>query len=177
MMPSSFTVSYDAEVQDFLASYALFKTTCKKVGGTMRRARIFAGLWLIACVLVFATQPSLRTSPVFIGISIFSLYILLLLPAQERWMMKKQWNKIVTPPSQTLPITVTFDDEQISFLLRDKSEARFYWSAIVGIAENDAYVLFLVAERMFYYIPKRVLSEEILTALRSVAPIGKEFKC
>ena len=177
MMLSPAVVSYDAELSDFTAGYSLFKTTCKRSRRSIRNVRFFAVLWLVACGWGFATQPSVRTSPVAVGLTVASLNILFVLPWQERRSVKKQWGKIVTEPARTLPITITFDDQQISFLLTGKSEARFYWPAIAGIAEDDLTFLLLVAERQFYYIPKRILSADLLGALRSVAPAAKEFTC
>jgi DNA-binding transcriptional regulator of glucitol operon len=175
MTPRS--VSYDATFEDFGNGYALFKHTCKKQANSMKRIRIFAMLWLLACVISIVTNPKSSYSPAVIGLAVGALCILFLVPWQQRRGMRKSWDKMVTPPSITLPITLTFDDEQISMLRQGNSEARFFWSAILRVAEDEQTFLLLINERMFYYIPKRALSEELLHSLRTVAPMEKKFQC
>ncbi|HEY5331892.1 MAG TPA: YcxB family protein [Acidobacteriaceae bacterium] len=171
------TVSYDATFEDFDNGYALFKRICKKQANSMKRIRFFALLWLLACIISIVMNPRSSYSPAVIGLAFGALCILFVVPWQQQRAIRKSWDKMVTPPSITLPITVTFDDEHISILRQGNSEARFFWSAILRVAEDERTFLLLVNERMFYYIPKRVLSEELLDSLRTVAPMERQFKC
>jgi len=163
------TFRFEAEVKDFQAAWKLYQRTCTSSARTMKWIRIFATLWLVSIIVVLATSHSIN--PGFIGLGVAALYILFLLPIQAQRTLKKQFLQIASPGT-TLTISIQFDTEEIVFRLQGKSEAKFYWPAVEGIAEDESTFLILPGKRMFYYIPKRALTAEDLDALRSVAPKG-----
>jgi hypothetical protein len=162
-----FTISYDAEAADMQAGYVLFQRTCKSASRSLRWFKVFASLWLLAVVGAAITSHSIH--PAMIGLAVAALYILFGLSWQTKRQIKKAFHNMAAPGS-TLPITMTYDEQQISFTLHNKSEAKFFWSGVLGSAEDEQVFILIPTKRTFYYIPKRVLTEESLSALRGVAP-------
>jgi hypothetical protein len=168
-----FTISYDAEISDMQAGYALFQRTCKSVSRSLKWIKAIAVLWLLAIACNAIMSHSIH--PAMIGLGAGALYILFGLSWQTKRQIKKTFLNMAAP-SATLPITMTCDEQHISFTLRDKSEAKFFWTGVLGSAEDKQAFIIIPVKRTFYYIPKRVLTEEALSLLRSVAP-GAPSSC
>jgi hypothetical protein len=162
-----FTISYDAEVSDMQAGYALFQRTCKSVSRQLKWIKVFASLWLLATIFAAITSHSIH--PAMIGLAAAALYLLFGLSWQIKRQIKKAFLNMASPGS-TLPITMTCDEQQISFTLQNKSEAKFFWSGLLGSAEDETVFILIPTKRTFYYIPKRVLTEDVLSTLRHLAP-------
>ena len=161
------TISYDAEASDLLCGYSLFMKTCKSAGRSVRLLRWLAVVALVSVGFVSFQQRTF--TPSLFGVSFGALFLIFVVPWQTRRQLKKAFNNLAAP-NRTLPITVRCDQEQISFTLKSKSEAKFFWSGVLGVAEDNTTFLLIPAKGIFYYIPKRVLTTEILGNLRSMRP-------
>jgi hypothetical protein len=106
-------------------------------------------------------------TPSFIGVSVGALFLIFVVPWQTRRQLKKTFNSMAAP-NRTLPITVHCDQEQISFALRGKSEVKFFWSGVLGVAEDKSMFILIPAKGTFYYIPKRVLTDGMIVSLQSM---------
>ncbi len=159
---------------DMQAAYALFSRVCSSTSRSMKTLRWIAVAMLIGIALTLATTH-FQNPGGLIGLSFAALYFIFGLPWQVKRGIRKTFLGMAAP-NTTLPITITCDEEQISFALLNKSEAKFFWSGVMGSAEDDHVFLLIPVKRMFYYIPKRALSEESLKTLRALAP-GKPSSC
>jgi len=165
--PKTWTISYDAEASDLQAGYSLFKKICKSAGRSTRILRVIA---VFAFVLVaFESFREHTITPGVIGVGVGALFLIFGVPWQTRRQLTKLF-KTLAAPHTTLPITVRFDDEQISFTLSGKSEAKFFWSGVLGVAEDEAVFILMPTKISFYYIPKRALASEVLEQLRLISP-------
>jgi uncharacterized membrane protein YhdT len=85
------------------------------------------------------------------------IWVVLLRPWTLRRCFKKM--KRLGGISNENPVRFTFDDAGVTSTVVGRSEARFFWSAIQGFAEDASIALIFISEKRFLFIPKRAMDD------------------
>jgi hypothetical protein len=148
-----------------------------------RRAALsyYFWIWLVPILgvvifLIAATAYLLHQEVLFHQIAPLAgmgIWFAIFIPLMRWFNIRKLWKASVETIDGGKPVSLQFDNEQISSSIPGKSEGRFYWNAILDFAEDDRVAMIFVRAKNFLYIPKNALPEEAWTQIRALAPRKK----
>ncbi len=159
--------------QDFLNAQKLFRRS---------RPKAAISYWLyfwvcpiLGCVAIGITlfglaakRPHLVTLvvPFAVGGLVFAIFV----PVHRWYQLRRAWNNCVPASLRGKPVTFQFDDTQLISTVPGRSEGRFFWSAVLDLAEDSQLALLFVREKNFLFIPKTALTAEAWDRVRLYAP-------
>jgi hypothetical protein len=142
------------------------------------------GLPIITLLLVVATwhESGLENSEGF-GLAAWltfcaamaTLFVVVLRP----WNLRRCFRKMRKASGLTgdTPTRFTFDANGVVSAVPNRSEGRFFWTAIEDFAEDSSIALLFIGKKRFLFVPKRAMNEPEWEALRQTvrAKLGATY--
>jgi len=177
------TVEYTTSFEDYKAAQALYLRSRR--GARLRFALWMYGLPILSIVCTTMAIRDIRSidtqrvdpfGPIAILSIFMTFFVVVLRPYNLRRLYLKK--RKLAGVENLSRVEFGFDETLVRSGYPERSEGQFRWNSIVDYAENQKIFLLFLSQKMFLYVPKRVLAEEQWQELRELLlQNGKKSAC